>query len=74
MLRISTKICARFNLNKKFDFITMASNSLLALLIEKDQIECFYSIMSHMQKEILFIMNTCNATDDEMQTLNYFEH
>ncbi|MDA0911495.1 MAG: class I SAM-dependent methyltransferase [Proteobacteria bacterium] len=63
-----------FNLNKKFDLLTMAGNSFQALLTEKDQFGCLSSIASHMHDKSLFIMNTRNATSDEMRTTEKFEH
>ncbi|NBO24420.1 MAG: class I SAM-dependent methyltransferase [Chlamydiae bacterium] len=63
-----------FNLNKKFDLITMAGNSFQALLTEKDQFDCLSSIASHMHEKSLFIMNTRNTTSDEMRTTEKFEH
>ncbi len=63
-----------FNLNKKFDLLTMAGNSFQALLTEKDQFDCLSSIASHMHDKSLFIMNTRNTTDDEMRDAPQFEH
>lgn len=63
-----------FRLNKNFDLITMAGNSFQALLTEKDQNSCLLSIANHMHDKSLFIMNTRNTTDDEMQTTEKFEH
>lgn len=63
-----------FNLNKKFDLLTMAGNSFQALLTEKDQFDCLSSIASHMHEKSLFIMNTRNTTDDEMRNVSQFEH
>ncbi len=63
-----------FNLNKKFDLLTMAGNSFQALLTEKDQFTCLSSIASHMHDKSLFIMNTRNTTDDEMRDALQFEH
>jgi SAM-dependent methyltransferase len=63
-----------FNLNKKFELLTMAGNSFQALLTEKDQLSCLSSIVSHMHEKSLFIMNTRNTTGDEMRTLKRFEH
>jgi predicted TPR repeat methyltransferase len=63
-----------FNLNKKFDLLTMSGNSFQALLTEKDQLDCLSSIASHMHEKSLFIMNTRNTTSDEMRTTEKFEH
>lgn len=63
-----------FNLNKKFDLLTMAGNSFQALLTEKDQFSCLSSIASHMHEKSLFIMNTRNTTDDEMRDVEQFEY
>jgi len=63
-----------FNLNKKFDLLTMAGNSFQALLTEKDQFGCLSSIASHMHDKSLFIMNTRNTTSDEMRNVEQFEH
>ncbi|WP_206537264.1 methyltransferase domain-containing protein [Holospora elegans] len=63
-----------FNLNKKFDLLTMAGNSFQALLTEKDQFRCLSSITIHMHDKSLFIMNTRNTTDDEMRDAPRFEH
>ncbi len=63
-----------FNLNKKFDLLTMAGNSFQALLTEKDQFDCLSSIASHMHDKSLFIMNTRNTTSDEMRDALQFEH
>jgi len=63
-----------FNLNKKFDLLTMAGNSVQALLTEKDQFGCLSSIASHMHDKSLFIMNTRNTTSDEMRNVEQFEH
>lgn len=63
-----------FNLDKKFDLITMAGNSFQALLTEEDQIQCLTAIVSHMHDDSLFIMNTRNTTNDEMRTTDHFEH
>ena len=63
-----------FNLNKKFDLLTMAGNSFQALLTEKDQFDCLSSIASHMHDKSLFIMNARNTTDDEMGNVSQFEH
>jgi len=63
-----------FNLNKKFDLLTMAGNSFQALLTEKDQYDCLSSISSRMHNKSLFIMNTHNTTDDEMCNAPQFEH
>lgn len=63
-----------FNFNKKFDLLTLAGNSFQALLTEKDQFDCLSSIANHMHDKSLFIMNTRNATDDEMRNTTQFEH
>lgn len=61
-----------FNLDKKFDLITMAANSFQALLTEEDQMNCLNSVANHLQDNGLFIMSTRNANN--LKTIDNFEY
>jgi len=64
----------KFQLEQKFDLITMAGNSFQALLNESDQRSCLACIGGHLKSYGFFIFNTRNTVADEMRTSREFEY
>ncbi len=64
----------KFQLEQKFDLITMAGNSFQALLNESDQSSCLACISLHLKKGGFFVFNTRNTVTDEMKISKEFEY
>jgi 2-polyprenyl-3-methyl-5-hydroxy-6-metoxy-1,4-benzoquinol methylase len=69
---INGDICS-FNLQQKFDLITMAGNSFQALLTTQAQEKMLYCLKTHMDKTSIFIFNTRNPNAEDLRTTNEFE-
>lgn len=64
----------KFDLNQKFDLVTMAGNSFQALLNVKEQEDMIMCVTKHLSEDGLFIFNTRNLTPDEIKTTDNFEY
>jgi 2-polyprenyl-3-methyl-5-hydroxy-6-metoxy-1,4-benzoquinol methylase len=64
----------KFQLEQKFDLITMAGNSFQALLNESDQRSCLACVSWHLKRCGFFIFNTRNTVADEMKTSREIEY
>lgn len=62
-----------FQLNKKFDLITMAGNAFQALLTDEDQEKSLLCVKAHLNPDGIFAFNTRNPRPDDMLTTTDYE-
>ena len=60
-----------FQLNQKFDLITMAGNAFQALLTDDDQGRLLLCVRAHLNPDGVFAFNTRNLIPDEMRATTY---
>jgi SAM-dependent methyltransferase len=62
-----------FQLNRKFDLITLAGNAFQALLTDDDQTRMLFCVRSHLNPDGIFAFNTRNPNPDDMRTTTDYE-
>jgi hypothetical protein len=63
-----------FQLNRKFDLITLVGNAFQALLTDDDQTRMWLCVKLHLNPDGIFAFNTRNPNPDDMrqrQTMNF---
>lgn len=62
-----------FQLNQKFDLITMAGNAFQGLLTDDDQTRMLLCVKSHLSPDGIFTFNTRNLIPDDCRTTTDYE-
>lgn len=63
-----------FNLDDKFDLITLAGNSFQALLTIEDQLNLLRCVKAHLKPKGLFVFDTRNPRPFELKSTEDFEY
>lgn len=63
-----------FEIDTKFDLVTLAGNSFQALLTSEDQMKLLRCVRTHLKSTGLFIFDTRNAQPSELKSTDDFEY